>query len=111
MNVRVRQGLALHELQDEKAPAIRFLQTVDRCDIRMVQGGEQVRLALEPGQALLVGGEVLGQDLDGNVALQVRITGPIHLTHAARTERFKDLVMTEGFPNQDDGSLSGVRVV
>ena len=54
----------------------------------------------------VLGGQATGET-PGNVALQVRITGPIHLTHAARTERFKDLVVTEGLADQDDGSLPG----
>ncbi len=31
----------------------------------------------------------------------------VHLSHAALTERFKDLVMTKGLADQDDGFLSG----
>ena len=32
---------------------------------------------------------------------------PIHLAHAALTERFKDFVMTEGFADQAGDSLPG----
>ncbi len=54
----------------------------------------------------VLGGQATGET-PGNVALQVRITGPIHVTHPARTERFKDLVVTEALADQDDGSHQG----
>ena len=38
--------------------------------------------------------------------LELGVPRSIHLSHAALTERFKDLVMTEGLADQDDGFLS-----
>ena len=56
--------------------------------------------ALEPGEAVRISGEVLRQHLDGDITVELRIPRPVHLTHAALTERFKDFVMTEGFADQ-----------
>ena len=41
--------------------------------------------------------QVLGQHFDRDIPVELRIPRPVHLTHAARPERFKDLVVTEGF--------------
>jgi hypothetical protein len=41
------ERLALDELEDERRHAIRFLKPVDDGDVRMVQGGNDLCLALE----------------------------------------------------------------
>ena len=65
--------LALDELHDEGADAARLLEAVDRGDVRVLELGEELRLALEAREALGVGGERLGQDLDRDLALQLRV--------------------------------------
>ncbi len=50
---------------------------------------------------------LLWQHLDRHLAAQARVLAEVNLSHAALTERFKDLVMTEGFADQDDGFLPG----
>jgi hypothetical protein len=39
--------------------------------------------------------ELRGGDFDRNVAIQSRISGPIHLTHASSTDGRKDFVRAE----------------
>ena len=46
------------------------LEAVDRGDVRMVQRGQRLRLALEPRQAVRVSGEHVGQDLDRHLAAE-----------------------------------------
>ena len=43
----VREGLAVHELENQEPKAVRFLEAIDRADVRMIQRGEHSRLALE----------------------------------------------------------------
>ena len=47
----LREILALDQLHDERVRAGRFLEPVDRGDVRMVQRGERLRLAFEPRDA------------------------------------------------------------
>ncbi len=47
-----RQRLALHQLQDERSRAARFLEAVDVRDVRMVERRQDLRLALEARQPL-----------------------------------------------------------
>ena len=49
----------------------------------MVQRREQFRLALKAGDAIGIAADGLGKDLEGDVALQLRIARAIHLAHAA----------------------------
>ena len=64
-----RQIVAFDQLHDEGArPRGR------RCgDIGVIQRGEDLRLAGEARQAVGVGGEEVGQDLDGDIAIEARV--------------------------------------
>ena len=68
---------ALDELHDEGADAARLLEAVDRGDVGVLELGEDLRLALEAREAFGVGGERLGEDLDGDLALQLRVGRPV----------------------------------
>ena len=61
----------------------------------MAQGRERLRLALEPLLQVRVGGDVLGQDLDGDGAVEPRVGGLVDLAHAAGANRSGDLVGAE----------------
>ena len=93
--------LARNELHDEKADAVRPLEAVDAGDIRVVEGGEELGLALEAGRALDVVHEFLGKDLDGDLAAEARVARPPDLAHAAGSEKVDDLVRTEAGPGND----------
>ena len=87
--------LALDELHDEGADAARLLEAVDRGDVRVLELGEELRLALEAGEAVGVGGERLGEDLDRDLALQLRVGRAVDDPHPALAERAGDLVAAE----------------
>ena len=53
----------------------------------MVQRREHLRFALKPGEAIGIAGERVGQDLQRDVAIQLRIARAIHLAHAALADR------------------------
>lgn len=57
----------------------------------MVELSEKLSFALEAREAFLVLRELLRQDLDRDLALQLRVGGAIHLTHAAFTQLGGDL--------------------
>ena len=40
------------------------------------------------------------QDLDGHVAFELGVPGSVHLTHAARSERFDNFVLIECLADQ-----------
>ena len=56
------QGLALDQLHHQRAPR-RFLEAVDLRDVRMIERGEQARLALEARQALGIVATASGRTL------------------------------------------------
>jgi hypothetical protein len=57
-----------------------FLEAVDAGNMRMVEGGEHLRLALEAGSSIRVAGERLGQDLQRHITIKPRVARAIDLT-------------------------------
>jgi hypothetical protein len=92
---QLREGLPVHELHDEPADAVAFLDAVDRCDVRMIERGQHFRLALEARKLLGVNCELFRQDLDRDLAPEARIACAINLTHRARPDEREDLVRPE----------------
>ena len=92
---------SLDQLHDESACFAAGLEAVDLGDVRMVQLGEELRLALEAGQALLVLGERGGEDLDRHLALELGVGGAVDLPHAAFADLGGDLVGAEAGPGRD----------
>ena len=89
------QRLAFDELEHEEPRAARLLEAVDRGDRGMVERGEHTGLPVEPREPFGIGRESGGEHLDGHLAMEPRVASAIHLAHAARTERGKDLVEAE----------------
>ena len=70
-------------------------RTVDVGDVRVIQGGEDLGLTLEPGDPFGISCERLGEDLDRHVPIELPIAGAVDLTHAARAEGSLNLVRPE----------------
>ena len=78
--------------------AVAAFETIDRGDVGMVQRGEHLGLALEPGETLRIRRDRFRQNLDRDGALQVGVGGPIHLSHATGAERRGYFVRAEPCP-------------
>ena len=63
------QGRPVDQLHHQRTTAVgALLDAVDLRDVRVVQAGEELRLALEAGEPLRIGGEPFGQDLERDLA-------------------------------------------
>ena len=51
----------------------------------MVEAGQHLRFPLEPGEAIRVSRKGVGEDLQRDVAAQLRVGGAIHLSHGPFT--------------------------
>ena len=94
----IGQRRAVDELHDERGRAVAPLQAMDVRDVRVIEGREDPRLALEARQAFGVTGHDIRQDLDRDVALQIRVVCAIHLAHSAGPEKGDNLVQTSSRP-------------
>ena len=81
----LRERRPFHQLEHEATDAVRFFQSVDRTDVRMVQRSEQPRLTLEASEPVSVGGDVRWQEFDCDVTPEIRVPRAINLTHAPGT--------------------------
>jgi hypothetical protein len=72
-----------------------------RADVRMIEGGCGAGLPPEALDRLLVGRQLAGENLDGDGAVQARVSRAIHLTHATRAEWLENLVRTEPFTGRE----------
>ena len=75
--------------------AARFFEAVDARDVRMIQRREDLRFALEAREAIGIVRERVRQDLDRDVAIQLRVARAIDLAHAACADRGDDFVDAE----------------
>jgi hypothetical protein len=66
-----------------------------RADVRVVERGDGLRLALEALASLLVLGEGRGKDLDGDAAVEARVLPAPDLAHPAGADRRQKLVGPE----------------
>ena len=52
-------------------------------NVGVVERGEHLRLPLEPSEAIRIIGKRLRQDFEGHITVEIGVSGPIHLAHAA----------------------------
>ncbi len=67
----------------------------DLTNVRMAQRGNRARFLLESPHAIGIGGEGVGQDLEGYVTMKPRVARPIHFSHAPGAKRGHDFIRTE----------------
>ena len=91
----LREVVALDQLHHECGDPAAFFEAVDSRDVRMVQRGEHFRFALKAREPIVVSRERRRQDLDRDLAFQLGIGGPIHLSHAAFADQRSDFVDAE----------------
>ena len=88
----IRERGSVHELQHERAYAVGLFEAVNMRDVRMIEGGECFRFALEPREPFGVARERLRQDLQRHITIQLRVARAIHLAHGASADSGGDFV-------------------
>ena len=84
------QGVAAHELHHDHVTIAFACDVVDGDDVGVLECGGGAGLLLESAAALRVGQAVRWEDLQGDVAVQTRVMGPVHDAHAALADLFED---------------------
>jgi hypothetical protein len=78
---------AVNEFHDQRLRIAIVLEAVQRRDIRMIQRGQQARLALESLNRLGVGSAGLRQNLERDLTFEFRIARAIDLAHATHADQ------------------------
>src|SRR5262249_48780177 len=70
---------------------------IDRADCGMAERGGRTRFTAEAYYRALIVGQIGGQELEGDEALEFGVPGLVDDTHAATPEPFEDVVMRDRF--------------
>jgi hypothetical protein len=89
----VLEPLCRSEAEDTASPAARHV--VECADVRLIELGNRACLAVKALSELRVSGERLRENLDGDGAIQTRVSGLVDLSHPPGVERAEDFVRTE----------------
>ena len=89
------ERVALDQLHGERARGGGVFEAEDLRDVRVVEGREDPRLALEAREPIRVLRKRLGQNLQRDIASKFRVAGAIDFAHAAGAKRREDLVRAE----------------
>ena len=77
---------SLDQLQDEGVHAGGLFEAVNGGDVRMVEGGQDLRFAAEAGKSIGIARERLGQNFQRHVTIERAVAGAIDLAHAASAD-------------------------
>ena len=77
------ERLPVNDFHRDVRAAVRLADVVNRADVRMVQGCGRARLAQQSSPPLRMIGQLFRQDLERDVAAQLRVMGAIHFAHTS----------------------------
>ena len=89
------QRFALQVLHDQEVGTVLLADVVEGADVRVAQRGNCPGLTLEPLFEIRMSGDMLGQDFDGNGAVQAGVSGFVDFAHSSSAQWGLDFVGTE----------------
>ena len=93
----VLQGNALEKFHGDEGFAVVVADVVNGADVGMVQRGCGLGFALKAGEGLRVAGDIVGEKLESDEAVQAAVFRLVDNAHTAAPEFFNDAVMRDGF--------------
>jgi hypothetical protein len=96
-------------LHGDEGHAVGFVDLVDDTDVRVLQLRGGLRLLDEPPLALGIGDELRGEDLDGDLAVQLQVRGAVDDAHASPADLFEDAVVRKRPADQGGSPVAGER--
>src|SRR5215471_18555758 len=99
----VGESWPVNEFEDERV----LFESVDPCDVLMIERGEHLRLALEPREAFGIEREFSWKNFDRDIARQRHVARTIHLAHSACADGGQNLVRTDPRSRCEWHRLSG----
>ena len=89
------QRWSIDELHDEHGPVFVFDDVVQRANVRMIERRNSARLLTESPQRFGILHQLGREEFQRDVAAEATVTGAVHVTHTARTNRGQNLVGAE----------------
>jgi hypothetical protein len=94
----LEKRFAFDELHHQGKPAVRFLKAIDSGNAGMIECGESAGFALQARHGLAVMCQGRRQQLQSNVAPQLRVTRTVHFAHAAGAKRRDNFIDSKTDP-------------
>ena len=94
----------------EKDHTVDLVHVVDLCDRRMRHGPGRARLAQETAAAILVGGELLREDLQRDGTLEFGVERPVDDAHPALAQDLVDTVVEMLWVHDDEVGLQIIQL-
>jgi len=91
----LNQGGTLDQLHYQGDDVVGVLQAVDVRDMRMIQRGENLSLALKPGETFGISKKGFGEHLQGIVPLEARVVCAPDPAHATLADQGCHLIWTD----------------
>ncbi len=88
------------KLHRDERLAILLADVINCADVGMVQGGGGLGLALEAAQSLRIAGNLIGQELEGDEAMQASVFSFVHHSHPPAAQLLDDAVVRDGLADQ-----------
>ncbi len=79
----------------KRVQAAGILEAMDLRDVRMIERREDLRFPAEACEAIGIVGNGRQQDLDRDLAIQLRVAGSVDLAHPARADPRLDLIRAD----------------
>jgi hypothetical protein len=90
------ERLAVDELHDQEADASDLFYRMECDNVGVVEPGDHFRFTEEAFQAGGVFRHIAGQDLERDIAVELRVPGPVDLAHTAPSDERDNLVVSQG---------------
>jgi hypothetical protein len=91
----IRERLALQQFHDEERRAVMLADVVKGAEMRVVQAGNDLGLALESLAATRVGAQFGWKNLDGDCAVEAGVASLVDFSCAVRPDGSLHLILTE----------------
>ena len=105
----LRQVVALDQFHHDRTHTATFFEAVDVRDVRVIDCRQRQRFACKPREPIGIASERIGQYLQRDVAIELRIARAEYLAHPARADAGDDFVDAEartGSEGQPAGSIA-----
>ena len=89
------KSLALNKFKHEEADAFSFLKIVDGSDVGVIQRCQYLRFSHETVHAFPIARKNVGQDLNGNIPLQLCVATTEDFSHPTASQQRSDFVRRE----------------
>src|SRR5208283_6056663 len=94
--IRCRSVSPPQQFHGDKGSPVGFVNLIDGADVGVVQRGCGLGFPLKTAQGHCVLGEVVGKELQGDVAAELQVFRLVHNTHPAAAELLDDAVVRDG---------------